>query len=99
MGLEVPYHPDDLVLEAAREMGWCYDMSFDLFRKRMPNGDIVSLSRQRLTHDVSGYSVGGVIEYLHLLEVKYLDDCEQRLKRSRRVLKVIALTLEEVVGS
>jgi hypothetical protein len=41
----------------------------------------------------------GIMEYLHLLEIRHMDDCEQRMRRPKRVLRLIFPTVEEVVGS
>ena len=61
------YRDDQIVQMVAHRMGWIYVPSYDLFRKRMDNGDIISVARGVVINRVRGYSphaVGDVFRWL-----------------------------------
>jgi len=72
--MRFPWHErDDQVMRVAQEAGWIYDMPYDLLRKKMPNGDVLSLSRGRLILDVEGFSVGMIMRYLNRVEAEHVE--------------------------
>ena len=77
----------EMVQAVALKLGWTYDMHYDLFRKRLPNGDELGLPRS-LVSFYSGHSMGEVTRWIQHLENGYLEHRGYREKGTESVSKL-----------